>query len=153
MNILEITPNKFPKHLLPHCDSGLCLFGAGFYGANDAIHMYIEDIKRVDIVDIDEQKMKEMSKTYTTGWGFTVMDVVQWIDEWAVGATWDIVSVDPPVAMQEWCIFNLKAICNLANKYVVLSTNDQWAEWLTEEYSVKEVLRRSANTYLIVLEV
>ena len=128
MQLSDISPNVYPVNLLNECSSGLCLFGAGFYGANDAIHMLGADIA-VHVVDNDEVKMATMEDMYPTDWIFDTNDVTVWLPKIANAkvVTWDIVSVDAPQNMFPWVLSNFDEIAKLANKYLVITMYDDMA--------------------------
>lgn len=80
----------YPTHLLPKEGTALALFGAGFYGWNDVIHMAHLDI---DCVDVDGLKLEQMAAIYDR---FRAHEDDAW--EFASanqGRKWDVVSVDP----------------------------------------------------------
>lgn len=80
----------YPTHLLPEDGTALALFGAGFHGWNDVIHMaHLE----IDCVDVDGEKLAAMSLIYDR---FHAHEEDAW--EFATanqGRKWDVVSVDP----------------------------------------------------------
>ena len=129
MNLEQLQPNVYPVNLLNKCDSGLCLFGAGFYGANDAIHMYNAGMT-VHVVDNDATKIAVMEEMYPNDWVFSTADVTTWAPNTANNGllTWDIVSVDAPQNMFPWVLSNFDELAKLANKYLVVTMATELAE-------------------------
>ena len=158
LKLSELQPNVYPVHLLMDCDSGLCLFGAGFYGANDAIHMFHTSMPYVHVVDNDVWKMNEMRVMYPSEWVFSTADVTTWVPNVASASvlSWDIVSVDSPQNMFDWCWNNIDDLLKLANKYAVLTTSDfyidRWTD--TDEWVMAGLVNRStkALTSLVIFE-
>ena len=130
MNLSDISPNVYPINLLSECSTGLCLFGAGFYGANDAIHMYNAGVRAVQVVDTDGEKLSVMEGIYPPTWVFDTNDVTVWVPKIANAKviTWDIVSVDAPTSMFPWVLSNFDEIATLANKYLVVTMAVELAE-------------------------
>lgn len=129
MKLSDIRPNVYPIDILTECDSGLCLFGAGFYGRNDAIHMYNAGIKRCTVLDIDEKKIHDMIEMYPISWVIQPTDVLRWVPNTANSGllTWDIVSVDAPTNLFEWVRDNFDDLVKLTNKYLVITMYDDMA--------------------------
>jgi len=130
LNLQQLQPNIYPVRLLMDCDSGLCLFGAGFYGANDAIHMFRTSLPYVQVVDIDAEKIAVMEEMYPSEWVFTVADIRTWVPNVANTQvlSWDIVSVDAQQSMFPWVLSNFDTIAKLANKYIVLTMSTELGE-------------------------
>ena len=158
MKLSDLKPNVYPTDLLEDCTSGLCLFGAGFYGANDAIHMHNANISHVTVVDTDTEKLAVMSSMYGPGWILILNDVTTWVPNIANSGvlSWDIVSVDAPANMFDWCWNSIDLLCALANKYVVLTTYDSMVDrWVnTDEWRFVAIYSRSSKELisLMVLE-
>ena len=148
MNLEQLRPNLYPTYLLDKCDSGLCLFGAGFYGANDAIHMYNAGLDFVSVVDSDDEKVKVMEAMYPHRWSFLTSDVTTWVPNVANNSflNWDIVSVDSPTNMFSWVIDNLGVIAKLSNKYVVVTMHTEVADLCRiPEWELVTVMNRSLS--------
>jgi len=130
LNLYDIKPNLYPTDILKGCKTGLCLFGAGFYGANDGIHMHNANMKKITVVDIDAEKIQEMKALYPAKDVFLVSDVTEWVPNTASAGvlTWDIVSVDSPTNMFEWVRDNFDTIATLANKYLVVTMYSDLAD-------------------------
>ena len=158
MNLEQLRPNLYPTYLLDKCASGLCLFGAGFYGANDAIHMYNAGLDFVSVVDSDDEKVKVMEAMYPHRWSFLTSDVTTWVPNVAKNSflSWDIVSIDAPANMFDWCWNNIDDLLKLANKYAVLTTSDfyidRWTD--TDKWVMTGLVNRStkALTSLAIFE-
>jgi len=130
LNLHQLQPNIYPVRLLSECDSGLCLFGAGFYGANDAIHMFRTSLPYVQVVDNDPTKIAVMESMYPAKWIFTIADITTWVPNVANASvlSWDIVSVDAQQSMFPWVLSNFDTIAKLANKYIVLTMSADLGE-------------------------
>jgi len=164
LKLSELRPNLYPTYLLDKCDSGLCLFGAGFYGANDAIHMHYANMQYIQVVDTDAIKINDMQAEYPDEWVFTVADVTTWVPNVANASllSWDIVSIDAPTNMFDWCWNNIDDLLKLANKYAVLTTSDFYIDrWKsidrstdTDEWEMTGLVNRStkALTSLVIFE-
>lgn len=89
----------YPADLLPGLRSALMLFCAGFYGANDCVHVADAGVPHVTAVDVDRERVDVMRRIYSPGWWFVVKDVYEYAS-WAEAneMTWDLVALDPPVA-------------------------------------------------------
>lgn len=84
----------YPAYLLPHGGTGLVLFSAAFQGRNDAIHMARQDMT-VTCVDINADRLLEMSLRYPAGWEFVCRDAWEFAtDASSKGKRWDVVSAD-----------------------------------------------------------
>jgi hypothetical protein len=84
----------YPSYLLPRGGTALSLFGAGFHGWNDVIHMARKEME-ITCVDVDGGKLAEMADIYDR---FIGVEEDAW--KFAENATregnyWDVVSVDP----------------------------------------------------------
>lgn len=95
LRYIEAHAGPFPFHLLEECRTGLCLFSAGFHGANDAVHFAMSGVTTT-CVDTDAEKILEMRRVYPPDWSFTVADA--WTYAHAareLEVVWDAVCVDP----------------------------------------------------------
>ena len=145
--------NRTPYHidLLEDCSTGLCLFGAGFYGAHDSIHMLDAGIKNVHVVDIDLEKLKVMESIYPKKWMFTDADVFEWIQNAKdMGLYWDVVSIDPPTALLDKCAGMLDLFMPLAEKYIMLTTWEECLYDLKQKYDVINTVGRSRAVRSVV---
>lgn len=161
MNLSDIKPNTFPKDLLQDCESGLCLFGAGFYGANDAIHMFKAGMRDVTIMDTDRQKIAAMVKMYPHEWYFLGHDVFDWlesiVDYYKDPYLWDIVVVDPPLSLIHDVCANLDKFLALASKYLVLTVSSMHThdnlhtrpDWRIQSWILRN---KDPQTHLVVWE-
>lgn len=157
LQLSDIGRAQYPVNLLKDCQSGLCLFGAGFYGGSDAIHMYDTGLSHVNVVDIDRAKINVMQNIYPSSWVFSVDDVFEWVRTIVKLrlVTWDIVSIDPPTALIDRCLDELVIFSALAKKYVTLTTYPDHIPKLEEEYRVIDITDRSrvARTVVVALAV
>jgi hypothetical protein len=100
----------YPSFLLPTEGTALALFGAGFWGWNDSIHLIRAGLT-VDIVDTDKDKLYEMATLMPEGHAFHVDDAWDFTERAArEGREWDVVSVDPfmgDMAERVWETFYL----------------------------------------------
>jgi hypothetical protein len=84
----------YPTQYLEDLDHGLCLFGAGFLGHNDAIH-FAEHGLETTVVDVDEERLAEMRALYPEEWEFVCADAWAYAEAAAdAGVVFDAVSVD-----------------------------------------------------------
>lgn len=145
LQLSEISRAAYHVKLLEECSSGLCLFGAGFYGGCDGIHMYDADLIHVTVVDNDDEKMALMESLYPKYWSFDVFDVFEWVEHiLELGLPkWDIVSVDPPTALIPTCLAQLDSFLSLSNKYVTLTTYNEYISKLELNYHVIDIIDRS----------
>lgn len=112
----------YPAHLLNGCETGLCLFSAAFLGWNDAIHMARNDLDTT-CVDIDTERLIEMSRLYPLNWTFLPEDAWEFAER--VNLKWDAVSVDTFTgAATERSLASLDLWCSLANKAVTVTLTD-----------------------------
>lgn len=157
LRLKRINRGAYPKHLLTECKSALCLFGAGFYGASDGIHMYDADISHVTIVDHDVTKIHDMEAIYPKHWLFDAFDVFEWVEHTVELnlPKWDIVSIDPPTPHIPRCVDQLDVFVSLAKKYVTLTTYNEYLHKLETNYNVIDVIDRSkvALTSVVALDV
>lgn len=113
----------YPTHLLPETGTALALFGAGFHGWNDVIHMAHLD---VDCVDLDAAKLAEMTAIYGPD-RFRAHQQDAWdFAETNRGRVWDVVSVDPFFSIdaeRAWETVDLW--CALASRLVTLTVRDE----------------------------
>lgn len=145
--------NTFPTELLSNDKTGLCLFGAGFLGRNDAIHMRDAGM-HATVVDIDEMKMQAMKPLYPVDWDFTTADV--WVYAQLAtqfDLTWDVVSVDPPVALLDRAVEDIGLWLSLTDEVLVLTCSTSVEPKMSGDFHVKDSLIRSTigNTQLLVI--
>lgn len=109
----------YPSNLLKGCETALLLFGAGFLGMNDGIHMVDAGISAV-VVDIDESKLLKMANLYPDDWTFVKADA-WWMAE-RLDSTFDVVSVDNFTGDSEAPVLaSLGLWCRLANRLVTVT--------------------------------
>jgi hypothetical protein len=100
--------------------TGLCLFGAGFGGENDARWLK-EDGVRGTVVDNDKAAIERMRSNYPDNWKFRCEDVyVFLIDAITRKEHFDVISVDQPVDQTTKVHRWLPQIWTLVNKMLVV---------------------------------
>jgi len=112
----------FPAELLVGARSALFLFGAGFLGANDAIHALKAGVPGT-VVDTDRGKLDEMRLLYPHTWKFVCRDVFADVaDRRRRQRRWDVVSADPFTGdTADRCLTLLPDLLALANRALVLT--------------------------------
>ena len=157
MSLSDITPNLYPTDILKECKTGLCLFGAGFLGANDCIHMHNAKLN-VTVLDIDDKKLKEMEELYPKKWTFLMSNATEWVPNTVNNGVlkWDIVSVDAPTNMFEWVRDNFDLIARLANKYLVVTMYKEIADGVADfcdnlDVELVDKMNRSNNGLIELL--
>ncbi len=120
----------YPAHALPAGGSALALFSAGFHGWNDVIHMARKNMQ-IDCVDVDADRLWEMTELYPQPIHFHVEDAWEFASEAAAeGREWDVVSVDPfmgDAAEKAWDTIWLWS--SLAKKLVTLTVDPRRPIW------------------------
>jgi hypothetical protein len=100
----------YPSFLLPTEGTALALFGAGFWGWNDGIHLIRAGLT-VDFVDLSKDRLFEMATLMPEGHAYHVDDAWDFTERAAMeGREWDVVSVDPfmgDMAERVWETFYL----------------------------------------------
>lgn len=113
--------SKYPCEVLGGCEDALVLFAAGFYGAQDAIHIANAGLTAT-CVDIDPEKLAAMSDAYPEGWEYVTADVFEFATSALADRQWDVVSLDCPSQLFARCEELLPLWCLLARKAVVLGS-------------------------------
>jgi len=133
----------FPVRVLDGMSSALVVFAAGFYGAQDAIH--VADAGLVGTcVDVDADKLLLMEAMYPEGWEFRVADAFAFARTWRhAHRRWDIVTVDSPTNLFDRCAADVEVWCDLAWRTVVLGTGVETAVEVPEGWRVSDVVQRS----------
>lgn len=144
----------YPVEILDCAQTGLCLFGAAFRGVNDAIHMVNAGLY-IDVVDTDENRLRDMQALYPDGCVFHHMDA------WTFagyakgnGKRWDVVSVDPFTGgTGQRAIDDIELWCSLADKFVTITVSRRMTMPRTPDgWKRMSVMRRSHNAGWLVLE-
>lgn len=147
----DASPDLYPRHLLPGCESALVLFAAAFHGLQDAVWM-AEAGLRTTCVDVDAKKLDEMSTFYPEDWDFVTGDVFEYVSR--TNDRWDIVSVDCPSNLFAQCAAFAPVWCLLARKAVVLGcSRDSFATppgWRVTEHRYRSSFK--GGTYWAVIE-
>lgn len=107
----------YPRHVLTGCSDALVLFAAAFHGLQDAVWMAEAGLKTT-CVDVDSQKLTEMSTFYPEGWEFVTGDVFEYVSR--TNDRWDVVSIDCPSNLFAQCAGFTPVWCLLARKAVIL---------------------------------
>lgn len=111
------SPDLYPRHLLPGCESALVLFAAAWHGKQDAVWM-AEAGLATTCVDTDQEKLLEMALVYPDDWQFVEADVFEYVLR--TERQWDVVSIDCPTNLFDRCAELLPLWCRVARKAVVL---------------------------------
>lgn len=64
--VIASNPTTFPCWVLEGATNPLFLYGAGFFGRQDAVHAARLGVKRATVVDIDRVRMDEMRTMYAS---------------------------------------------------------------------------------------
>ena len=112
----------YPAHLLDECETGLCLFAAGFLGHNDVIH-FAEAGLHTTCIDIDEDRLGEMRMLYPSDWEFAVFDAWDYaMAARALDRIWDAVSVDTFTgSLMDMALDSLELWTSIANRLVTVT--------------------------------
>jgi hypothetical protein len=107
----------YPTHLLENARTGLILFSAAFLGHNDAIHFALEDVETT-CVDINAERLEEMSRLYPDDWVFVCRDAWEFAAERAAaGDKWDVVSADSFLGnATDKSLMSLELWCSVAGR-------------------------------------
>lgn len=139
----------FPTEVLIGCKTALVLFAAGFLGEQDAA--WIEEAGILaTCVDVDEDKLKQMTRIYPDGWIFVRQDAYQFAGK--SGWRWDLVTIDCPSGDFDKCLTLIRLWCELARKAVVLGTAPGAAVGAPDGWRVARTVRRSPIANWTVLE-
>lgn len=134
------SPDLYPRHLLPGCESALVLFAAAWHGKQDAVWM-AEAGLAATCVDVDAAKLDEMAGAYPDGWEYVVSDVFEYVLR--TERKWDVVSIDCPTNLFERCAELLPLWCRVARKAVVLGCGAGTMVVVPEGWSTGARLHRS----------
>lgn len=113
----------YPAYLLPEGGTALGVFSAAFHGWNDVIHFARKDMI-VHCVDLDAEKLAQMSRIYPSVWAYTVEDAWQFAERAvAQDRHWDVVSVDPWLGTAaDRVAETLPLWCSLARQLVTVTS-------------------------------
>jgi hypothetical protein len=145
-------PAIYPRQALVGCADALVLFAAAFHGQQDAVWI-AEAGMTATCVDIDADKLSEMSDAYPTHWDFVTGDVFEFAlrtEKW-----WDVVSIDCPSNLFARCAELVPLWCRIARRTVILGTDRRTSIDPPDGWTLGEKLHRSGNyggVYWAVLE-
>jgi hypothetical protein len=141
----------YPTYLLEDAESGLCLFSAAFMGHNEAIHFALENVQTT-CVDIDQEKLHAMAALYPDDWEFVVRDAWEFAAAaYAVGMTWDVVSVDTFRGnATERSLADLNAWCLIANR-TVIATLELGQTYRVPDDWTDTTFQRNSEVFWLVL--
>lgn len=132
---LQRQARPYPTHLLPETGTALGLFAAGFWGWNDCV-WFAQHGLQTTCVDVDKDKLFEMSQVYPDGWEFRVEDAWEFAERATHdGRTWDVVSVDPFMGdaaekaadtLYLWTSLADRLVTLTASPHTRLNTPDGW---------------------------
>jgi hypothetical protein len=97
-------------------ETGLCLFGAGFGGKNDARWLK-EDGVIGTVVDTDEVALQRMKANYPDSWKFYCNDAYKFLED---AEHYDVISIDQPMDETTLVHALLPQIWTLADKMLVV---------------------------------
>lgn len=97
--------------------TGLCLFGAGFGGENDARWLKKDGV-RGTVVDNDKAAINRMRINYPDSWNFLCEDVYKFLRD--AKEHFDIISIDQPAGETDNIHVWLPQIWMLVNKMLVV---------------------------------
>lgn len=115
--------SSFPSYALREGDRVLDLFCAHFRGDNTTAHV-VPYVTKYTGIDLDQAKLSEQQDRYTQSrFSFICADVYEVIETLPVKS--DVVISDQWTNQNELLYSKLPKLCNLANRYVIVSTNIQ----------------------------
>lgn len=113
----------YPRDRLAGCETALMLFCAAFGGRQDCIWVADAGIAGTG-VDLDGERLAAMADLYPDTWTFAEADVWNYAARrYAEGATYDLVSLDPPSNLFDWVVGAVDLWCGLADRLVVIGTS------------------------------
>ena len=140
----------YPVDLLEGCETALLLFGAGFLGLNDGIHIADAGLDAF-VIDIDREKLEHMVKLYPKTWTFCEADA-WWFAE-NVNAQFDVVSVDNYTGDAEVPVLaSLPLWCSLARKVVTVTKTRKNIQHSIPHGWEPSIVERSSRADWLVLE-
>ena len=147
--------NPYPTGILEGHETALCLFAAGFYGAQDGYWIHQAGL-RATCVDIRPGRLAEMKQMYPDDWDFVVEEVFDFTERAEIERRrWDIVSVDCPSGMFDECAEHADLWCSVARHAVILGTGRNTAVSPPDGWTATGKVRRSnyqGGVYWSVLE-
>jgi len=136
--------------LIKDCASALLLFGAGFLGMNDGIHMADAGLFGC-VVDIDFPKLEHMSRLYPSDWMFCQADA--WDFAGRCDTKFDVVSVDNFTGSAELPVLeSLPLWCALATKLVTVTRTTKAHKFTIPLGWEPSIVERSSRANWLVLE-
>ncbi len=147
----EEEADLYPTDALTGLSTAFMGFCAGFLGRQDCV--WVADA-RLDAtcVDIDLERLDEMTPMYPAAWRFVHADVFEYARQrYAQGARFDVVSLDPPTNLFDRVADTVDLWCRLARQVVIVGT----ARGTPLGWHISSVIRRShyqGGTYWTVLE-
>ena len=110
----------YPQDLLEGLSTALMGFCAAFLGRQDCVWVADWGIT-ADCVDTDQERLAEMADIYPHGWTFHCDNMFDYgVRQWGMGATYDLVSLDPPTALFDQVASLAELWCSLATHAVVI---------------------------------
>jgi len=147
---LRRNAGPYPTDLLKDCASALLLFGAGFLGMNDGIHMADAGLFAC-VVDIDRPRLEHMAKIYPSDWMFVESDAWEFAER--CGTKFDIVSVDNFTGDAETPVLtSLSLWCSLAVKLVTVTRTRKPIDFTIPWGWEPSLVERSSRANWLVLE-
>lgn len=140
----------YPTDLLEGCGAALLLFGAGFLGMNDGIHIADAGMYAV-VVDIDRHKLEAMQRIYPSDWAFIEADAWECAEH--LDSKFDVVSVDNYTGDSERPVLeSLHLWCSLAIKLVTVTKTAKNLPHTIPYGWQPSLVQRSSRANWLVLE-
>jgi hypothetical protein len=131
---------NFPHAALVGCETALVLFGAGFYGRQDAFWV-AEAGLHATVVDTDQKRLDAMEDVYPEDWEFVCADAFIYAKN--CDRQWDVVTLDPFTNTFDRCADNIRQWCKLARYAVIMGTGANTVVQTPEGWHVTAGVRRS----------
>lgn len=93
-------------------------------------------------MDLDAEKLAEMSLVYPEDWEFVTSDVFEFAES-AAQESWDVVSLDPWTNQFDACAARIDLWCSLARRLVVLGTGHDTKLSPPHGWAITDVRKRS----------
>ncbi len=118
---MAINRKKFPRYIFENATTGICFFCAAFYGRNDVIDLYVNNIKDLVLVDVDKDRIDIMKTIYPKNWTFICESAFDYsVKLNNEGKKFDLVFCDPWTNHVKNVYFSdFMPFYNLANNYFV----------------------------------
>ena len=110
----------YPQDLLEGLSTALMGFCAAFLGRQDCVWVADWGLTAT-CVDTDQERLDEMAAIYPHLWEFCCDNMFDYgVRQWGLGATWDLVNLDPPSSLFDQVASLAELWCSLATHAVVI---------------------------------